>query len=153
MRFVAKAAVIVLAAGLLAPALHAQSPVDPRFEELARLTAQKMAEYHIPGVAMGLLNNGQVTTRTFGVTNIDDPQPITTETLFALASISKTVTATAMMRLVGQGKVDLKAPVRQYLPDFRVKDEAASRSVTILNLLTHTAGWEGQLTVTARAFV
>ena len=50
-----------------------------------------------------------------------------------------------MMRLVEQGKVDLKAPVRKYLPDFKVRDENVSRDVTIWNLLTHTAGWEGQV--------
>jgi CubicO group peptidase (beta-lactamase class C family) len=72
---------------------------------------------------------------------------VTPDTIFALASISKTVTATAIMKLAAQGKVDLRAPVRTYLPDFRVADEAASRDVTILDLLTHSAGWEGQLTV------
>ena len=45
-----------------------------------------------------------------------------------------------MMRLVEQGKVDLKAPVRKYLPDFKVRDENVSRDVTVWNLLTHTAG-------------
>ena len=122
-------------------------PSFSQFDELASLTTQKMAEYQIPGVALGVMKNGQMMTRGFGVTNIEDPQPVTTDTLFALASISKTVTATALVRLAEQGKVDLKAPVRAYLPDFRVADESASRRVTILNLLTHTPGWEGQLTV------
>ena len=48
------------------------------------------------------------------------PQPITPDTIFTVASISKTVTATAMMKLVEQGRVELKAPVQKYLPDFRV---------------------------------
>src|SRR5438046_8008225 len=50
-----------------------------------------------------------------------------------------------MMRLIEQGKVDLRAPVKTYLPDFRVQDETVSRDVTVWNLLTHTAGWEGQV--------
>ena len=50
------------------------------------------------------------------------------------------------MRLVEQGKLDLAAPVRRYLPDFAVQDDAATRDVTIWHLLTHTPGWEGQLT-------
>jgi CubicO group peptidase (beta-lactamase class C family) len=50
-----------------------------------------------------------------------------------------------MMRLVEQGKVDLHAPVRTYLPEFRVRDEAASRDVTVWHLLTHLGGWEGQI--------
>ena len=99
-----------------------------------------------PASPFGIVKNGQVTVRGFGVTNLDDPQPITADTIFALASISKTVTATAMMRLVEQGKVDLDAPVQKYLPGFKVQDEAATRDVKIWHLLTHTPGWEGQLT-------
>src|SRR5262249_57393971 len=105
----------------------------------------KMREFHVPGVAVGILNNGVVTLRGLGVTNVDDPRPVTEHTVFPIASISKTFAATAMMRLVEQGKVDLEAPVRKYLPDFRVRDEAASRSVTIIQLLTHMGGWEGQV--------
>jgi CubicO group peptidase (beta-lactamase class C family) len=79
------------------------------------------------------------------VTNVNEPLPVTAETVFPIASISKTFAATMMMRLVEQGTVDLKAPVRKYLPDFKVRDENVSRDVTIWNLLTHTAGWEGQV--------
>ena len=86
-----------------------------------------------------------VTTRGLGVTNVEDPLPVTDHTVFPIASISKTFAATAMMRLVEQGKIDLKAPVRKYLPEFKVRDEAVSRDVTVWNLLTHTPGWEGQV--------
>ena len=104
-----------------------------------------MREYHVPGVAIGIIDNGVVTTRGLGVTNVEDPLPVTDHTVFPIASISKTFAATAMMRLVEQGKLDLKAPVRNYLPDFRCATRAASRDVTVWNLLTHTAGWEGQV--------
>jgi CubicO group peptidase (beta-lactamase class C family) len=119
--------------------------VDGQFEEIARLITAKMAEYHIPGVAFGVLKNGQTITRGFGVTNRDDPQPVTADTIFPIASISKTFAATAIMKLIELGRVELKAPVRKYIPDFRVLDETVSREVTVWNLLTHTPGWEGQL--------
>jgi CubicO group peptidase (beta-lactamase class C family) len=86
-----------------------------------------------------------VAIRAFGATNVEDPIPVTEHTVFPIASISKTFAATAMMRLVEQGKVDLRAPVRTYLPDFRVRDEAVSREVTVWHLLTHLGGWEGQV--------
>jgi CubicO group peptidase (beta-lactamase class C family) len=54
------------------------------------------------------------------------------------------------MRLVEQQKVDLRAPVRTYLPDFRVRDEAASRDATVWHLLTHLGGWEGQVSAPDR---
>jgi len=126
----------------------AQSHADPAFESLATLVTAKMQQYRIPGVALGVLRDGQTTIRGFGVRNVNDPQPVTSNTVFPLASISKTVTTTAVMRLVEQGKIDLHAPVRKYLPDFRVADETASREVTIWHLVTHTSGWEGQLSAT-----
>lgn len=147
-------AVVVILAAIAASASSSPGTeavqADPKFEQLAALVTQKMAEYGIPGVAFGMVRNGQVTVRGFGVTNIDDPQPITADTVFPLASISKTVTATAIMRLVEQGKIDLSAPVRTYLPEFKVQDEKTSREVAIWHLLTHTPGWEGQLTTQDR---
>lgn len=119
---------------------------DAAFEQLASLITQKMAEYSIPGVAFGLLRNGQVTTRGFGTTNVDNPQPLTEDTMFPIASISKTLTATAIVRLAEQGRLDLEAPIRRYLPDFAVQDAGATRDAAVWHLLTHTPGWEGQLT-------
>ena len=116
------------------------------FDAVAALVEKKMAEYGVPGVAFGVIKNGEVRTRAFGVTNLDNPQPVTADTVFPLASITKTIVATAVMRLAEQGKIDLDAPVRKYLPDFRVQDEAMSRDVKVWHLLTHTPGWEGQLT-------
>jgi CubicO group peptidase (beta-lactamase class C family) len=128
------------------PVAPQASQDDPKFEQLASLVTQKMTAYGIPGVAFGVLKDGKVTTRGFGVTNVDNSQPLTPETVFPIASISKTVTATAIMRLVEQGRLDLEAPVQRYLPEFRVKDPDATRDVAIWHLLTHTPGWEGQLT-------
>ena len=127
------------------PAIHAQTAVNPRFETLASLAESKMKEYGVPGVALGIIADGTLTVRGLGITNIEDPLPVTAHTVFPIASISKTFTATAMMRLVEQGKIDLRAPVRTYLPDFRVRDEAVSRDVTLWHLLTHLGGWEGQV--------
>jgi CubicO group peptidase (beta-lactamase class C family) len=133
-----------------ASAPRAQATPDPIFESLAELVTAKMRDYHVPGVALGVLRDGKTTIRGFGVRSADDAQPVTSDTIFPLASISKTVTTTTVMRLVEQGKIALTAPVRTYLPDFRVADEAASRDVTIRHLLTHTSGWEGQLSATDR---
>ena len=124
---------------------RAQAPADPAFESLAALTTAKMREYHVPGVALGVLRDNVTSMRGFGVRSIDDGQPVSIDTVFPLASISKTVTTTSVMRLVEAGKIDLRAPVRQYLPEFRTADEAASRDVTVWHLVTHTSGWEGQL--------
>ena len=136
------AALLITAVGV--PAQDSR-PANGAFEGISSLVTQKMSEYDIPGVAFGVLKNGEVTLRGFGVTNIDNAQPMTADTVFPIASISKTVTALALVRLAEQGKVDLEAPVRRYLPDFAVQDPGATRDVAIWHLLTHTPGWEGQL--------
>jgi CubicO group peptidase (beta-lactamase class C family) len=142
-RFVPAAVFTVLCAS--SPALRAQSSADARFEALAALTEAKMKAHGIPGVALGVVYDGAVRVRGLGVTNVEDPLPVTPHTVFPIASISKTFAATAMMRLVEQGRVDLRAPLRTYLADFRVRDTAVSRDVTVWHLLTHLGGWEGQV--------
>lgn len=139
--------------------LSSQSTPSARFDALASLVEAKRREYGVPGVALGIVHDGRVTIRGFGITNVEDSLPVTAHTVFPIASISKTFAATAIMRLVEQGKIDLRAPVRTYLPDFRVGDETASREVTAWHLLTHLGGWEGQVsgpdrgTETLRNFV
>jgi CubicO group peptidase (beta-lactamase class C family) len=124
---------------------RAQAPADARFDALAALAESRMREHGVPGLALGIIHDGNITVRGLGVTNIEDPLPVTPHTVFPIASISKTFAATAAQRLVEQGKLDLRAPVRKYLPEFRVRDENVSRSVTVWHLLTHTGGWEGQV--------
>ena len=137
---------IALAAALPAVLAQVRAPAtDTRFEEIAVLTLAKMQEHSIPGVALGIVSGENTTVRGLGVTNVEDPLPVTDHTVFPIASISKTFAVTAVLRLVEQGKVDLQAPVRRYLPEFRVRDERVSREVTIWHLLTHTGGWEGQI--------
>jgi CubicO group peptidase (beta-lactamase class C family) len=142
---VSRALVLAAAAQLSAPAIVRAQAADPKFDALVRLAEAKMKEYGVPGVALGILQNGVPTIRGLGVTNVEDPLPVTAHTVFPIASISKTFATTAMLRLVEQGKVDLHAPVRKYIPDFRVRDEAVSRDVTVWHLLTHLGGWEGQV--------
>jgi CubicO group peptidase (beta-lactamase class C family) len=118
---------------------------ESAFDEVAALVETRMQEHHVPGVGLGLLDGEQLHLRGFGVTRLDDPQPITEDTLFTIASISKTMTATAVMKLIEDGRLELRAPVRTWLPEFRVRDDNASRTVSPWHLLTHTPGWEGQL--------
>jgi CubicO group peptidase (beta-lactamase class C family) len=129
----------------LATAVGAQPATNARVDALAPLVEAKMKEYGVPGVALGVIYDGATTIRGFGITNVEDSLPVNAHTIFPIASISKTFAATAVMRLVEQGKLDLKTPVRTYLPEFKVRDSIASRDATIWHLLTHLGGWEGQV--------
>jgi CubicO group peptidase (beta-lactamase class C family) len=102
-----------------------------------------MARLHIPGAALGVIHGDACETAGFGVTNVEHPLPVDADTLFQIGSISKTVAATAAMRLVEAGRLDLDAPLRRYLPGLRLADESVAAQVTAHHLFTHTGGWAG----------
>lgn len=101
----------------------------------------------MPGIAVGVFFDGKVTYSSYGVTNIDNPAPVDETTLFIIASITKTFTATAIMRLAADGKIDVDAPVKHYIPELRLKDTQATETITVRQLLNHTAGLEWRLDV------
>jgi len=100
----------------------------------------RMQDLHIPGLALGIMQQDQaIHLRGFGSA---DPsgRPVTPQTPFRLASVSKPLTAIAVMQLVERGLLDLDAPVQVYLPWFRVADAAASAGIAVRHLLYHTSG-------------
>jgi CubicO group peptidase (beta-lactamase class C family) len=105
--------------------------------DFVETTSQK---FNVPGVAVGVWADGQEISACHGVTSVENPLPIDQDTLFLVASITKTFTATTLMRLVAEGQVELNAPVRRYVPEFRLKDQQGADTITVLNLLNHTSG-------------
>jgi CubicO group peptidase (beta-lactamase class C family) len=116
---------------------------EQKWDQLVESVPNAMEKQNVPGAVVGILHEGETRAAGFGVNNVDHPLPVTDETLFQIGSITKTFTATAMMRLVEMGMLDLDATVRTYIPDFKVADETASSQVTIRHLLTHMGGWFG----------
>lgn len=114
--------------------------MDPTLDSLVR---DAMERYHVPGVAIGMLRAGDIDVAGFGVTSVEHPLPVDGDTLFQIASVTKTMTATVVMRLVERGALDLDAPVRRYIPAFRLRDPAAQERATVRHLVTHTGGWLG----------
>ena len=112
---------------------------------LQERVAELRSELDVPGVAVGVWHDGAERYAFDGVTSVRNPLPVDETTLFQFGSTGKTFTATAMMRLVERGEVELEAPVRRYLPEFALQDENVARDVTVLHLFNHTAGWEGDL--------
>ena len=111
--------------------------------DLQDFLTEKARELNVPGAAAGVIVDGQEQTAFTGVTSVENPLEVNADTLFQFGSTGKTYTATAMMRLVEQGKVDLDAPVRKYVPELQLKDAEAAENVTVLELFNHTAGWQG----------
>ena len=99
-----------------------------------------MSAQRIPGLSLGVVRDGQtVHLQGFGEADTSG-RDVTPQTPFIIGSLSKSFTALAIMQLVEAGKVDLDAPVRQYIPWFRVSDPAASRQITVRQLLNQTSG-------------
>jgi CubicO group peptidase (beta-lactamase class C family) len=116
---------------------------DPAFKKIAKKIVSEMKRLQVPGVAVGIWHKGREYAEGFGITSVEHPLPVTPDTLFQTGSISKTFTGTMMMKLVEDGKVDLDAPVKKYIEDFKVQDEEVTEKVTIRHLLTHMGGWVG----------
>ena len=116
-----------------------------KFDELTALVDGWREELHIPGTAIGISIGDEIFTYGSGVTSTDNPLEVNEDTLFQIGSTTKTYTATAIMRLVEDGKLALDDPVQKYLPDFKVKDADVSKSVTVQHLITHSAGWSGDV--------
>ena len=100
-------------------------------------------EHRVPGVAVGVLADGDERHEGFGVTSVDNPLEVTPDTLFQIGSISKTFTGTVAMYLVAEGKLELDRPVREYVPELELADADAAARVTMCHLLSHTGGWIG----------
>ncbi|MEW2354321.1 serine hydrolase domain-containing protein [Spirillospora sp. NPDC029432] len=112
----------------------------PQESTLQEFVTAKATELGVPGVAVGIWVDNKAVYGCHGVTSIDDPQPVDQDTLFLVGSISKSFTATALMRLVADGRVELHAPVRRYVPELELADEQHAAKITVLQLLNHTAG-------------
>jgi CubicO group peptidase (beta-lactamase class C family) len=100
-------------------------------------------ELEVPGVAVGVFHDDEERYAFHGVTSVENPLPVDDRTLFQFGSTGKTFTAVAILRLVDQGRVGLDEPVKHYVPELRLRDPQVADSITVLQLLNHTAGWDG----------
>jgi CubicO group peptidase (beta-lactamase class C family) len=116
---------------------------DPKFKGLCEQIIAAMQRIQVPGVAVGIVDGDAEHIAGFGVTSVDHPLPVDGDTLFQIGSTTKTVTGTVAMRLVEQGRLNLDAPIRAYLPELRLADEATAAGVTLRHLFSHTGGWVG----------
>ncbi len=100
-----------------------------------------MEEGDIPGLTLVILNgNNEPLIEGFGVANRESGDKVTAETLFELASCSKSFTALAALRLAQEGKIDLDLPVSTYIPWFEATFEGEAQDVTLRQFLHHTSG-------------
>lgn len=122
--------------GLLPPVL-----VKGESTQLIGLST-RMDALHVPGVSIAVIHDGKLEwARGFGVTRVGGP-PVTPETLFQAASISKVVSTLVVLKLAQTRKLDLDTDVNQYLKTWKLPTSELTRQakVTLRGLLTHSAG-------------
>lgn len=111
---------------------------ENKFQLLEEYLIDYLRQDKIPGLTIGIVNEGTlVYSQGLGARDLETLKPMTSNTLFGIGSISKSLTALAIMQLVEQGKIDLKTPVKKYIP-FKLEKEGYP--ITIHHLLTHTSG-------------
>jgi len=109
--------------------------------DLECLITEAMDEWKIPGLAIAVVQNGEVTlVKAYGLRDVEAGLPVTTDTQFTICSITKSFTATGLALLVDERRLDWKKPVRNYVPEFRLHDAVATDRVTVLDLLCHHSG-------------
>jgi len=122
---------------LLSLSVSAPAQQGPAMAELAERVDRFRDEQDIPGLAVGILHGGEIIfSHASGLRAKNRPATVTEHTLFSAASISKTLTATAVLQLVADGALALDQPVGEIVDAFDV------RTMTIRHLLTHTSGLE-----------
>ncbi len=121
----------------------AQSP-EPTPKSLAdfdALVTKAMAESNVPGMSVAIVRDGKVIyAKGFGYRDVEKKLPVTTDTLFAIGSISKSFTSLVFGTLNDEGKVDWDKPIRTYLPTFQIDDQVATDRATPRDLLSHRSG-------------
>lgn len=131
------AALVLIGCAATRPAASAASPAvagDARVERFRQQVESNRERLGIPGLSVAVIENGQLLwTEGFGYADVENRVPVAPDTLFHLASVTKTFTAILTLQLVEQGKLDLDAPVSRYVPE--IKDDR----VRIKHLLSHTS--------------
>lgn len=129
--------VLLLAGSTRAPAQEATQLPSASITRIESTIATYMAANHVPGLSIAIVIDGRPAwSRGFGLADVENTVPATAATAYRSASIGKTMTATAAMRLVEAGKLDLDADIRRYCPAFPAKPW----TITVRQLLSHQSG-------------
>src|SRR5713101_7434714 len=130
----ALACALAASAGLLAQEKRLSSEKRAQIE---KAVSAFMTANSVPGISVAVVQKGQpVWSAGFGMSDLEDFSPATSSTLYRLGSISKPITAVAILQLFERGKLDLDAPVQKYCPSFPQKDSP----ITSRQLLAHLGG-------------
>jgi len=120
---------------------QSQEPTPKSLADFDAIVTKAMADCNIPGMSVAIVRDGKVVyAKGFGYRDVEKKLPVTTDTLFAIGSVSKSFTSLIFGILNDEGKVDWDKPVRTYLPAFQIDDPIATDHATPRDLLSHRTG-------------
>jgi CubicO group peptidase (beta-lactamase class C family) len=100
-----------------------------------------MEEWRVPGLGIAVIKEGEVVfSEGFGLRDIKRGLKVTPQSLFSIASCSKTFSAVSLAILVDEGKLGWDVPIKEYFPSLWLYDEYASNHITLKDLLAHCSG-------------
>ncbi len=147
-RWIGTALVLAIVAGSQVPRKAAaetsvrgtQQRYQSTIEMLDAFIAREVKDKDLPGFAVALIDGQQIVwQKGFGYSDPGAKKPVTPETVFRVGSVSKLFTDIAVMQLVEQGKLDLDAPVANYIPEFKPRS-SFSKPITLRQLMSHRSG-------------
>lgn len=134
-------ALIALAGALLAAPATGQTTIEERLARICEQLESQRQAHHVPGCAIAIVKDGEVIlARGFGARDLENSLPATEETLFAIGSTTKAMTATLIGMLMDEGRMSWDDHPRKFLPWFRLSDPTADEQVTIRDMLCHRVG-------------
>jgi len=120
------------------------APTPNSLDGFDAIVTKAMADSKIPGLSVAIVRDGKVIyAKGFGYRDIEKKLPVTTDTIFAIGSVSKSFTSLIFGTLNDEGKVDWDKPVRTYLPTFQIDDPIATDHATARDLFSHRTGLAG----------
>ncbi|AVQ99976.1 hypothetical protein OBCHQ24_13465 [Oceanobacillus iheyensis] len=109
--------------------------------EFERYTDDILKRYNVPGFAMGIAEYGELGyKKEFGFRDSEEKLPLSLDTVFGVGSITKAITAIAILQLQESGKLNVHDPVSNYLPEFKTPNEEQSEKISLHQFLTHSSG-------------
>lgn len=115
-------------------------------DDLTARLAELCGEFRVPGAAFAVAEGDETTVAWTGTANIATGMPVAEDTLFNAGSVTKVFTASLLMTLVDEGRVDLDALVTDYLPEFAEATDPRAAGIRVRMLLDHTSGLPGSVT-------
>ena len=121
-----------------------RAAVEAALPQLVELAEAAVNDGDVPGLALAVVHQDEVVlTAGYGVRSVESGEPVTTDTVFQLASLAKPISSTVVSAVVGTGAATWNDPVLDHLPAFQLSDPWATRELTITDYMSHISGLGG----------